>query len=183
MVTIGVSVMSIEGGVTKDVGQYIQIGPWTRARDVIQIALEKILGSGEMTSQYALYESEFFRPVAEPTSQTHALGRRRSQDVVQRRIIRALEPDEIPLVVLAGWQLSPPMAATYSFFIKPIDQGATTFGTLRDEQCRSLPMDRLRKRLATIAQDEVFAEEDLWARHAALKDAISIRIQQFQTKQ
>ncbi|KAJ1343172.1 hypothetical protein BSLG_002198 [Batrachochytrium salamandrivorans] len=184
MVTVDVSVMLADGGVARDVGQNITVESWTSVRDFIQIAVHKALGPDVLPSQYAMYESELFRPP--PDTSSHAMpvpGRRRSQDGVQRRIIRTLDPEELPLVVLAGWQLSPHIAATHSFFIKPIEQGLTMFGTLRAEQCRSLPVDKLRKRLDAIAADETLAVEEVWARHAALKDAILLRIQYLQKQQ
>ncbi|KAI8920620.1 hypothetical protein BC831DRAFT_437859 [Entophlyctis helioformis] len=115
----------------------VALTPWTRASDVVDAALERARRSQppapsapSQQAPFALYETELVRPPQPPQG-----IRRKSNDDMQRRYIRALDPDELPLVILANWRLQP-SAANYTFCIKSRDgDEVSAFAALRQEQC------------------------------------------------
>ncbi|KAL2913911.1 hypothetical protein HK105_206645 [Polyrhizophydium stewartii] len=151
----------------RDIEMQLPIGTRTRARDVVAAAVQRLPPLAGLPppdpAAFALFETEL--PPSMPKS--------------QRRVVRELEPDELPFAVLVGWELRQPAdsPSQWAFLVKQRDNPATSsFHRLRMEQCRSLPLEQLQRRLHDINNQETAALDEVRRRHAALRSAIVARL-------
>ncbi|RKO95766.1 hypothetical protein CAUPRSCDRAFT_12535 [Caulochytrium protostelioides] len=109
-----------------------------------------------------------------------------------RRLVRALHPDELPLVLIETWRSTagrggaPPTPALPSdlamrgFLIRDRESDYSPFTNLRAEQCRILSTERLKRRLGELELAESGELTDVHNRYYDAMDLVRLRIAQLQ---
>ncbi|KAJ3294852.1 hypothetical protein HK104_003224 [Borealophlyctis nickersoniae] len=67
----------------------------------------------------------------------------------------------------------------YGFYVKPKEMGTSPFNILRKEQCRSLPLDTLYKRIESLDREEDRTLEEIKQRYMDQRRIILERMATF----
>ncbi|KND00224.1 uncharacterized protein SPPG_04559 [Spizellomyces punctatus DAOM BR117] len=154
------------------------------ARATTQDVVRAVVGMTKMASarqeagnQWKLYETEFVR---DEEHEVPGTGRKKEprHDVSHRKLIRQLLPDEHPIIVQQTW-LTQQNAENIHFYLMEVKEKRATYGAfdeLRKEQCKSLPLPKLYKRLQTIDHEEAQTVDDVRRKYQNQRNMIMKRM-------
>ncbi|TPX68060.1 hypothetical protein SpCBS45565_g03354 [Spizellomyces sp. 'palustris'] len=154
----------------------------------------------EAGNQWRLYETEFVRGefgganvavyeelfrelidrVVDEEHEVPGSGRKKEpkHDVSHRKLIRQLLPDEHPIIVQQTWQTLPHAENIHFYLMEVKERKAMygAFGELRKEQCKSLPLPKLCKRLHMIDHEEAQTIDDVRRKYQDQRNMIMKRM-------